>query len=169
MLQHIDLIASIIFGCIPEGCVFLLLCSRCFFVNFYWFFCDLWIWRIMVNLIVIMKIQPSLCLDDWGKPRKNTQSDWSAPWLKPGTSRIRVLCITTAPPHSVRYCSENFLRRTVHCFFFSWAVNESDPSHFPWNTSGKLGRAEWRRVYPFLKWKLLYSGQWMNLIRHGKS
>ena len=29
-------------------------------------------------------------------------------------------------------------------FFFSWAVNESDPWRFWWNTSGKLGRAEWK-------------------------
>ena len=34
-------------------------------------FMIIWIWWIMVKCIVIMKIQPSICLDDWGKPRKN--------------------------------------------------------------------------------------------------
>ena len=29
-LQHLGHIVSRIFGCIPEGCVFLLLCSQCF-------------------------------------------------------------------------------------------------------------------------------------------
>ena len=30
----------------------------------------IWIWWIMVQWIVVMKIQPSICLDDWGKLRK---------------------------------------------------------------------------------------------------
>ena len=47
----------------------------------------------MDKWIVVMKIQPSICLDDWGKPRKKTQSDWSAPGFEPGTSRMRVLCV----------------------------------------------------------------------------
>ena len=52
-----------------------------------------------VKWIVVMKIQPSICLDDEGKPRKKTQSGWSA--LEPGTSRMRVSCVTTEPPRSV--------------------------------------------------------------------
>ena len=30
-----------------------------------------WNWWIMVKWIVVMKIKSSICLDDWGKPRKN--------------------------------------------------------------------------------------------------
>ena len=55
----------------------------------------------MVKWIVVMKIQPSICLDEWGKPRKKPQSGWSAPAFKPGTSRMRVSCVTTEPPRSV--------------------------------------------------------------------
>ena len=42
----------------------------------------------MIKWIVVKKIQPSICLDDWGKPRKKPQSGWSAPGFEPGTSRI---------------------------------------------------------------------------------
>ena len=56
-------------------------------------------------------IQPSICLDDWGKPRKKTQSGWSAPGFEPGTSRMRVSCVTMEPPRSV---SVIFFRRIMH-------------------------------------------------------
>ena len=55
----------------------------------------------MVKWIVVMKIQPSICLNDWGKPRKKPQSGWLAPGFEPGTSRMRVSCVTTEPPRSV--------------------------------------------------------------------
>ena len=35
------------------------------------------------------------------KTTKNPQSGWSAPGFKPGTSRMRVSCVTTEPPRSV--------------------------------------------------------------------
>ena len=35
------------------------------------------------------------------KTTKNPQSGWSAPGFEPGTSRMRVSCITTEPPRSV--------------------------------------------------------------------
>ena len=68
-------IASRIIGCIPEVCVFLLLCNRFFFVKFtdliLWFLLGLWL--IMVKWIMVMKIQPRICLDDWRKSPKNSQ------------------------------------------------------------------------------------------------
>ena len=35
------------------------------------------------------------------KTTKKPQSGWSAPGLEPGTSRMRVSCVTTEPPRSV--------------------------------------------------------------------
>ena len=32
------------------------------------------------------------------------QSGWSAPGFEPGTSRMRVSCVTTEPPRSVLHC-----------------------------------------------------------------
>ena len=56
----------------------------------------LWIWWIMVKWIVVMKIQPSICLDDWGKPRKNpSQVGWHQD-LKPGPPK----CKSRALPRS---------------------------------------------------------------------
>ena len=82
-------------GCIPGDCVFLLY-NRCALFKFY----DLWMWWIMVKWFVVIKIQPSIFLDDWGKPQKN-QSGWSAPGFEPGTSRMRVSCVTTETTRSV--------------------------------------------------------------------
>ena len=51
-----------------------LLCCQCFiFVKLtdFNFMIYEFVNRLMVKLIVVMKIQPSVCLDDWGKPRKN--------------------------------------------------------------------------------------------------
>ena len=45
----------------------------------------------MVKWIVVMKIQPSICLDDWGKPRKNRHRD-----LNPGPPE----CESRALPRS---------------------------------------------------------------------
>ena len=71
-LQHLGQIASRVFGCVPEGCVFLLLCSQCSIVMF----AQLILWYMnlmkMVKWIVVMRIQPSICLDNLGKPRKNS-------------------------------------------------------------------------------------------------
>ena len=50
--------------------------------------------------LMIIEFQPRICLDDWGKTRKQTQLDWSAPRFQPETSQIRVQCVTTAPPRS---------------------------------------------------------------------
>ena len=42
------------------------------------------------------------------KTTKKPQSGWSAPGFEPGTSRMRVSCVTTAPPRSVKnYCFNN--------------------------------------------------------------
>ena len=70
----------------------------------------------MVKWIVVMKIQPSICLDDWGKPRKKPQSGWSAPGFERGTSWMRVSCVTMEPPRSVKlgFVSVNSPRET--CF-----------------------------------------------------
>ena len=70
-LQHSDHIAFRIFGYIPESCVFLLLCNRCFFVKLLLIY-DLWIWWIMVKWIAVpvMKIQSSIYLGDRGKQWK---------------------------------------------------------------------------------------------------
>ena len=35
------------------------------------------------------------------KTTKKTQSGWLAPGFEPGTSRMRVSCVTTEPPRSV--------------------------------------------------------------------
>ena len=83
-LNTSDNIAPGIFGCIPGGSAFLLLCNRCLFYG-------LWVWWIMVKWIVVMKIQPSICLDDWGK---SSQLDH---WIRD----LSLQCVTTAPPLSV--------------------------------------------------------------------
>ena len=57
----------------------------------------------MVKWIVVMKIQPSICLDDWGKPRKNLSQ----------VGRHRDL--NQGPPE---YESNVFSLRHLACFVF---------------------------------------------------
>ena len=57
---------------------------------------DIWIWWIMVKWIVVMKIQPSICLDDWGKPRKNLSQVGRHRDLNPGPPE----CESRALPRS---------------------------------------------------------------------
>ena len=59
------------------------------------------IWWITIKWIVVMKIQPSICLNDWGKPRKTpVRLVGTGIWTR--ASRMRVSCVTTEPPRSVR-------------------------------------------------------------------
>ena len=47
------------------------------------------------------------------KTTKKPQSGWSAPGFEPGTSRMRVPCVATEPPRSVRF----ILLYGRHCVF----------------------------------------------------
>ena len=76
-----------------------------------------WIWWIMVKWIVVMKIQPSICLDDWGKTTKKSQWGWSTPGFEPGTSRMWVLCVIMEPPRSVTLSYLHFCRKTLFNLF----------------------------------------------------
>ena len=51
----------------------------------------------MVKWIVVMKIQAAFALMI-EKNHEKPQSDWSAPEFEPGTSRMRVSCVTTESP-----------------------------------------------------------------------
>ena len=79
----------------------------------------------MVKWVVLMKIQPSICLDAEENHVK-PQSGWSAPGFEPGTSRMRVSCVTTEPPrsvflsivcHAVRSCRkcDNYVFNVINC------------------------------------------------------
>ena len=59
----------------------------------------------MVKWIVVMKIQPSICLDDWGKPRKNLSQVGRHRDLNPG------------PPE----CKSHALPRSHLAWYFSLA------------------------------------------------
>ena len=123
-LQHLSHIASRVFVCILEGWVFLLLCSQCFIslknyhlnVSFVKF-TDLILWY--MNLMNNGQIHrgnenPIQHLSWWlRKTTKNPQSGWSSPGFEPGTSRMRVSCVTTEPPRSVWIIIISFVNRHV--------------------------------------------------------
>ena len=64
------------------------------------------IWWIMVKWIVVMKIQPSTCLNDWRKPRKNLSQVGRHRDLNPGHPE----CESRALPrsHLARYVQDCF-------------------------------------------------------------
>ena len=102
-LQLLGNIASRIFGCIPEGCVFLLLCVvNVSIVKFTELI--LWYRNLMNNGQMDRGNEnPTQHLPWWlRKTAKKPQSGWSALVFEPGTSRMRVSCITTEPPRSVQ-------------------------------------------------------------------
>ena len=43
----------------------------------------------MVKWIVVMKIQPNICLDDWGKPRNNPSQVGRHRGLNPGPPKCK--------------------------------------------------------------------------------
>ena len=96
----------------------------------------------MVKWIVVMQIQLSICLDDWGKPRKNPSQVGRHRDLNPGHPE----CESRALPrsHLARSLSNcyAFCRVTVHfCLLYSF-VNRinGDPLFFiKW----------WRDIYWF--------------------
>ena len=49
---------------------------------------------------------------------EKTQSGWSVPGFEPGTSRMRVSCVTTEPPRSVTY------------FIFIHIIQEKSTPHY---------------------------------------
>ena len=103
-LQHLGHIASRIFGCVPECCVFLLLCVvNVSIVKFTELI--LWYMNLMNNGQMDRGIEnPTQHLPWWlRKTTKKPQSGWSAPGFEPGTSRMRVSCVTTEPPRSVSF------------------------------------------------------------------
>ena len=61
----------------------------------------------MVKWIVVMKIQPSICLDDWGKPRKNLSQVGRYRDLNPGPPEW----VSRALPRS------HLARSTIHCSY----------------------------------------------------
>ena len=98
-LQHLGHIASRVFGCVPEGCVFILLCSHLLssLILILWY----------MNLMNIGQMDrgnenPTQYLP-WQlrKTTKKPQSCWSALGIEPGTSRMWVFCVTTEQPRSV--------------------------------------------------------------------
>ena len=98
-LQHLGHIATRVFRCVPEGCVFLLLCSKCFICYIHWF-------NFMIYEFDEMdrgNENPTLHLS-WSlrKTTKKPQSGWSAPGFEPGNPRIRVSYVTTEPPRSIQ-------------------------------------------------------------------
>ena len=54
----------------------------------------------MAKWIVVMKIQPTIFLDDREAMIKS-QPDWLGPGVELGISQIRVQCVATAPTNSV--------------------------------------------------------------------
>ena len=100
-LQHLGHFASIVFGCVPEGCVFLRCVVNVPFVKFTDF--NLWYMNLMNNGPMDRGNEnPTQHLPWWlRKTTKNPQSGLSAPGFEPGTSRMRVCCVTTDPPRSV--------------------------------------------------------------------
>ena len=50
------------------------------------------------------------------KTRKKSQSGWSAPGFEPGTSRMRVLCVTMEPPRSVTNTFTPLVLTKKNCF-----------------------------------------------------
>ena len=103
----------------------------------------------MVKWIVVMKIQPSICLDYWVKPRKKPQSGWSAPGFEPGTSRMWVSCVTTGPPRSVfLFLFLHFRRKTrLIKYRARWPRGNARDSHSggPWFKS--RCRPTWLRFF----------------------
>ena len=101
-----------VFGCVSEGCVFLLLCCQYFhllssLILILWF---IWISWIMVKWIVVMKIQPNICLDAWVKPRKNPSQIGRHRDSNPG----HLECESRVLPRShlarfVEYCISSFI------------------------------------------------------------
>ena len=66
----------------------------------------------MIKWIVVMKIQPSICLHDWGKPRKNPSQIGRIRGLNPGPPE----CESRALPrsHLARFCR---VCTDIHEFF----------------------------------------------------
>ena len=96
--QHLGHIVSRIFGCTAEGCVFLLLCNRWFFVQFYQFNFMIFEYDEYHNSQMDRgSVNPTQYLPWWlSKTTIKLQSDWSAPGFETWTSRIIVERFTTA-------------------------------------------------------------------------
>ena len=109
-LQHLGHIASRIFGYILLLCV-----VNVSIVNFTELI--LWYMNLMNNGQMDRGNEnPSQHLPWWlRKTTKKPQSGWSAPGFEPGTSRMRVSCVTTEPRHS--FCRHSFFLIPLNMIF----------------------------------------------------
>ena len=106
-------------------------------------------WRIMVKCIVVMKIQPSICLHDWGKPRRNSSQ---VGWYQD---------LNAGPPE----CESRALPRShlawYYYYYYYYYISTNKNGRTEWHlpkTDGNVVRPAGERCQDIdeTKWKLIF-------------
>ena len=101
----------------------------------------LWILWIMVKWIVIMKIQPSICFDDWRKQWKNPSQGGRDRDLNSGPPKFEP-SVTTAPESEVA----QFLFRRIDSFYYYYNIKDFAASVL----KSKISSLIWLTISKFL-------------------